>query len=82
MNYNLTICGNNECKNLFLKHFLELKCNEDFERKKDDLYAINYKNVINKKEVKLKINLELVNEIDYFKYSSQCYIFLYDKNKI
>ena len=82
MNYNITICGNNEYKNLFLKHFLKLKCNHDFERKKDDFYVIHYKNVINKKEVNLKINLELVNEIDYYKYSSQCYIFLYDKNKI
>ena len=35
MNYNITICGNNEYKNLFLKHFLKLKCNHDFERKKD-----------------------------------------------
>ena len=82
INCNITVCGNNDVKNLFLENFLKLKCNEEYIMKSDNFFVINYKNEINNKEINWKINLELIDEVDYYKYSSQCYIFIYDKNKI
>ena len=72
-NFHMSIYGNKALQNLFLNYLLKLKCNENFQKKKENYYIIKYKNEFNDGE----IIIELMNEKEY-SYYSQCYIFLYD----
>ena len=78
--YHFSIYGNKDLQNIFLKYLLKLKCNENFKKKNDNYYEINYKNEINNNLLNCDIILELMNEKEYSHFS-QCFIFLYDNNK-
>ena len=65
---------------MFLNYLLKLKCNENYQKKRENYYLIKYKNEFNKNEINFQIIVELLDEKEY-SYYSQCYIFLYDNDK-
>ena len=80
INCHISIYGDNYIQNLFLKYLLKLKCNEDYEKKNDGRYIINFKCEENNKNINIKIIIELMKDNDYC-YDSQSNIFLYDLTK-
>ena len=80
-NFHFSIYGHKDLQNIFLKYLLKLKYNQNYQKKNDNYYIVNYKNEINNEKINCNIILQLMDEKDY-SYDSQCFIFLYDKTKI
>ena len=80
INFHISIFGNKNLQNLFLKFLLKLDCNSQFIKSKENYYIIKYKNELDDKK-NLTIILELMNNNEY-SYSSHCILYLYDNNKI
>lgn len=82
LNYHhIAIYGHNDIKNTFITNLLKLECNVDYQKEKDSMYIINYKNKDNNNKNYNKIIIELVKEKDYI-VGSQCSLFLYDEKKL
>ena len=75
----LLIFGDNKSQNLFLKEFLNSKCEFKYSKITDNFYEINYTKIMNEKKYNFKIMLKLIAQENY--YDSECNILLYDINK-
>jgi len=76
----LSIYGNRDIQDLFIKNLLKLKCNSDYRKINENYFAINYKYEENNKNMNFHITLELMKERDYCN-ESQCNIYLFDPQK-
>ena len=76
----LSIYGNRDIQNLFIKNLLKLKCNSDYKKNNDNFFVINYKYEENDKNMHFHIILELMKERDYNN-ESHCNIYLFDPQK-
>lgn len=76
----ISIYGDRDIQNLFIKYLLKLKCNSDYKKIKENYFVINYKYEESNKNKNFHIILELMKERDYNN-DSQCNIYLYDPQK-
>ena len=81
INIVIVLFGDVDLQNIFIKYFLESKCNSDYKKNKNDIYEIKYEKIIDDKKFNFKIILKLIKNENYHEYDSECNILLYDINK-